>query len=47
MTESMPVIVQTDAIEYGLGTALIQSSHPIAFASKSLADIETHYVNIE
>ena len=36
-----------DASEYGLGTALIQSSHPIAFASKSLTYIETCYTNIE
>ena len=34
-----PVVVQTDAREYGLGAALIQSSHPIAFASKTLTDI--------
>ena len=33
---SKPVIVQTDASEYGLGAALIQSSFPIAFASKLL-----------
>ena len=43
---SKPVIVQTDASEYGLGAALIQSSCLIAFASKTLTDIETHYVNI-
>ena len=34
-----PVIVQTDASAYGLGAALIQSSHPIAFASKTLTDM--------
>ena len=44
---SKPVVVQTDASEYGLGAALIQSGHPIAFASKMLAEIETHYANIE
>ena len=42
-----PVIVQTDASEYGLGTVLIHSSCPIAFASKTLTDIETQYANIE
>ena len=42
-----PVIVQTDISEYGIGAMLIQSSHPIAFASKTLTDVETHYVNIE
>ena len=44
---SKPVIVQTDASEYGLEAALIQSKCPIAFASKTLTDIETHYANIE
>ena len=44
---SKPVVVQTDASKYGLGTALLQGGQPIAFASKTLTDIETHYVNIE
>ena len=44
---SKPVIVQMDASKYGLGAALIQSGPPIAFASKTLTDIETHYANIE
>ena len=44
---SKPVVVQTDASEYGLGAALLQGSCPIAFASKTLTDVKTHYVNIE
>ena len=36
-----------DARKYGLEATLIQSSCPIAFASKTLTDIETHYMNIE
>ena len=44
---SKPFIVQRDACEYGLGAALIQSSCPMSFASKTLTDIETHYANIE
>ena len=40
---SKPVVVQTDAIEYGLGATLIQTRHPIAFASKMFTDVETHY----
>ena len=44
---SKPVKVQTDASKYWLGAALIQSGHPIAFASKTPTDIETCYVNIE
>ena len=44
--QSKPVVVQIDASEYGLGANLIQSNCPIAFASRTLTDIETHYVNI-
>ena len=44
---SKPVVVQTDCSEYWLGSALIQSGHPTALASKMLIDIETHYANIE
>ena len=44
---SKPVLVQMDASKYGLGAALIQSSHPIAFASRMLTDIETCYANID
>ena len=42
-----PVVIQTDASEYGLGAALLQDGWPIAFASKTLTDIETWYANIE
>ena len=42
-----PVVKQTDASEYGLGAALLQDGRPIAFASKTLTDIETQYANIE
>ena len=42
-----PVVIQTDASEYGLGAALLQDGRPIAFASKTLTDIETRYTNIE
>ena len=41
------LILQTDASEYGLGTALIQNNRPITFASKTLTDVETRYANIE
>ena len=44
---SKPVVVKTDASKYRLGATLLQSSCPIAFASKTLSDIMTHYVNIE
>ena len=42
-----PLILQIDASEYGLGAALIQNNMPIAFVSKTLADVETRYANIE
>ena len=41
------VIIQTDASEYGLRAALLQDGRPIAFASKTLTDVETRYANIE
>ena len=42
-----PVIVQTNASEYGSGATLIQSAQPIAFASRTLTDMETCYASIE
>ena len=44
---TQPLVLQTDASEYGLGTALLQNNRPIAFASKTLTDVETRYTNIE
>ena len=42
-----PVVIQTDASEYGLGAALLQDDRPIAFASKTLTDAERQYTNID
>ena len=48
---NLPVTVQADASLRGLGVCLIQKhkkkDQPIAFASKSLTDMETRYANIE
>ena len=44
---NQPLRIQTGASEYGLGTALLQNNRPIAFASKTLTDMETRYSNIE
>ena len=44
---TQPLTIQTDTSEYGLGTALLQNNRPIAFASKTLTDVETRYANIE
>ena len=41
-----PVTLQCNASLKGLGACIIQGQ-PIAFASKSLTDTETHYANIE
>ena len=40
-------MIQTDASEFGLGAALLQGGQLIAFASKTLTDIESCYANIE
>ena len=48
---NLAVTVQADASLRGLGACLIQKyngeDQPIAFASKSLTDVETRYTNIE
>ena len=40
-------MIQTDASKSRLGAALLQGGRPIAFASKTLTDIESRYANIE
>ena len=42
-----PVIIQTDACKIGIGATLTQSGWPIAFASKTLTNVETCYTYIE
>ena len=42
-----PVVIQTHGSEYGLGAALLQYGRPIAFASKTITDVETQYTNTE
>ena len=42
-----PVTVQVDASQKGLGAALLQDGHPVAFASKTLTPVEQQYSNIE
>ena len=43
----LPVTIQVDASQVGLGAALLQDNKPIAFASKALTDAECKYANIE
>ena len=40
-------VIQVETSSRGLGAALIQEGKPIAFASKSLTEIEQRYANIE
>ena len=44
---TQPLVLQTDASEYGLSTALILNNRPITFTSKTLTGVETRYTNIE
>ena len=43
---SLPVTIQVDASQVGLGAALLQIGKPMAFASKALTKTECQYVNI-
>ena len=44
---SLPVTIQVDASQVGLGVALLQNGKPVAFASKALTETECWYANIE
>ena len=44
---SLPMTIQVDASQVGLGVALLQNHKPMAFASKALTNAECHYANIE
>ena len=44
---SLPVTIQVDASQVGLGAALLQDNKPIAFRSKALTNAECRYANIE
>ena len=44
---SLPMTIQVDASQVGLGAALLQTGKPIAFASKALTKTKCRYANIE
>ena len=44
---SLPVTIQVDASQVGLGAALLQNGKPVAFASKALTKTKCRYANIE
>ena len=43
---SLPVTIQVNASQVGLGAALLQNGKPMAFASKALTETKCHYANI-
>ena len=44
---NIELTLQSDASESGLGAAIMQHNHPIAYASRALSDTETRYAQIE
>ena len=44
---SLPMGIQVDVSQVGLGAALLQNGKPMAFASKALTKTECQYANIE
>ena len=44
---SLPMTIQVNASQVGLGAALLQNGKPIAFASKAITKTEHWYTNIE
>ena len=44
---SVPVTIQVNASQVGIGAALLQNGKPMAFASKALTETECQYANID
>lgn len=42
-----PVTLEVDASQRGLGVAVLQDNHPVAYASRALTDTQSRYSNIE
>lgn len=43
----IPLSLEVDASQKGLGAALVQDGYPVAFGSKTLTDCQSRYSNIE
>ena len=43
----LPISIETDASQSGLGVVLLQEGRPVAFMSKALTDTQSRYSNIE
>lgn len=44
---NLPIEVQTDASQYGIGGCLLQNGQPVAFCSRSLTETEVRYPQID
>jgi len=44
---TIPVSLEVDASQKGLGAALIQQGKPVAYSSKTLTECQSRYSNIE
>ena len=47
LSQEKKSVLQCDASKGGLGVYLLQSGHPIAYASRASTPTETHYAKIE
>lgn len=45
--EKMPIVIQTDASQNGIGCCLLQNGSPIAYASRSMSETEQRYAQVE
>lgn len=45
--KDLPLVIQTDCSQFGIGCCLLQNNKPVAFASRSLNESEIKYPQIE